>query len=144
MAANIDCLVKILSYLSVRDRHNCRRVNSLWKESSEHLCAAQRRLVLVSRYQSYRLKLEDTTDTIVWTSGYIKYNTYVHLISRFTNLTSLAFIGFDYWNDSLIKQMVDSCPALTSLEFIACDGFGMSSTLCVRWVGQQPWSIYWS
>ena len=124
MASNIDCLVKILSNLSVRDRHKCRRVSSFWKESSDHLSAAQRRLVLVSRYQSYRLKFNESTDTIVWTSGYIKYNTYVDLISRFPNLTSLAFIGFDYWNDSLIKHMVDSCPALTSLEFIACDGFG--------------------
>ena len=129
MVTNTDCLVEILSYLSVRDRHNCRLVNSFWRQSSDHLSVAQKRLILVSKYQSYRLKYEDSDQTIVWTTSYVKYNTYLDLISRFPNLRSLSFVGFDYWNDSLIGHMTVSCPALTSLEFIACDGLGMNLRL---------------
>ena len=124
MALNIDCLLNILSRVSVRDRHNLRLVNSTWKQSSDHLSYTQKRLVLVSKFQSYKHKYEDSENTIVWSTGYVKYNTFLDLMSRFPNLIYLTFIGFNYWNDSFINFVTICCPALTSLEFIAVEDLG--------------------
>jgi hypothetical protein len=124
MVSNIDCLINILSHLSVRDRQKCRQVCNHWKSSSDHLSIAQKELKIVSRYQSYRQKCEESPNTIVWPKSYIKYDSYCDLMQKFPNLKSISFIGFDHWSDPLIHEMSISCPLLNSIEFIACDGLG--------------------
>jgi len=125
MVSNIDCLINILSRLSIRDRQQCRQVCSNWKSSSDHLSIAQKELKIVSRYQSYRQKCEESSNTIVWPKSYIKYIYYCDLLKEFPNLKSLSFVGFDHWNDPLINELCSSCPLLTSVEFITCDGLGI-------------------
>lgn len=143
---NVDCIIEILSKLSLNDREQCRRISHSWYWSANRLASIQQELYIIGHDRHHRCRkhshipqrrekiiIDDnnggsTTElnTIYWPYPFIRYQCYCLILKRFPNLRTIGFESINHWNDHMIEELIINCPHLHSISFIQCYGVGQS------------------
>ena len=124
LESNTDCLIQVLSKLSVDNKIKCRRVCSAWMQAVDKVLAGQRSLTLiyapkpVDKYYGLSADCQHSVTTYVM-SKQIKFQLLHQMMAQFPSLKSLTVQNLPL-TDVMLLVLTNSCTQLTRLCLMSC------------------------
>lgn len=119
---NMDCLLHVLSHLSVSEKVKCRLVCKQWKQAIDKLFSGQNCLELIyhrKKDDNYnRDKTLRSINTLIMTKQ-IKFQLFHQMMNYFPSIQTLVIKNLPL-NDVMILVISTSCKQLTAISFISC------------------------
>lgn len=114
---NMDCLMHILSHLSLQDKLNCRLVSKDWRSATDKLFAGQKCLEIVLKNDRSVIK-SGLNSVLLKTS--MKFQAFHAMLTSFPQLNTIVTRDVQL-NDVLILAITTTSVNLTNLNFYSCN-----------------------
>ncbi len=119
---NMDCLMHVLSQLTVSEKVKCRLVCKTWKEAVDKLFSGQKSLEII-----YQRKFDDnfcrnnslqSFNTLIFTTK-IKFQSFHQMLNNFPSIHTLIIQNIPL-SDVMILVISTTCRLLSTISFKSC------------------------
>lgn len=119
---NMDCLMYVLSHLTVSEKVKCRLVCKAWKEAVDKLFSGQKCLQII-----YQRKIDDnynrnkslkSFNALIFTTK-IKFQSFHQMLSNFPSIHTLIIQNVPL-SDVMILVISTTCRLLSTISFKSC------------------------
>lgn len=125
LESNTDCLIQVLTHLSVKEKVKCRSVCGRWREAVDKVLSGQRSLEIIyapkKAHKYYELSsdlIHDSVTTYLM-SRQIKFQLFHQMMALFPSLKTLTVRNLPL-DDVMLLVLANTCRQLTRLSFSSC------------------------
>lgn len=120
---NMDCLIHIFNYLSMRDKLSCRLVCKRWLTATDKLFSGQQSLEIIARSQICS-QSNCSNFAILVDRKNLNFRVFNFMLLRFRNITTLTIRNLMQLSDIIMFTITKNCTNLCTLNFCSCNGLG--------------------